>query len=177
MINPHTWFFLFSTSKQSKDNDIMETFYLQTTAKYQIKIQEPCQALTLNEPSSPNCIVQTNLVSPQQTQTLERLPLGRDDLPTARRRSKTSFVHEKCEIIFVFSQGLTDSLDTKLLLWQKSVLLYDKHFPISSFNSDLSPCWHFFHCPLAGWVLRRGALMWGAQRVARKQLPALKHAS
>lgn len=52
-------------------------------------VTEPCLALTLNEPSSPDCIVQTDLVPPQQTQTLERLPLGRDDLTTARKKIVT----------------------------------------------------------------------------------------
>lgn len=75
-------------------------------------VTEPCLALTLNEPSSPDCIVQTDLVPPQQTQTLERLPLGRDDFTTARKKIVTpkktlQLIHGKCEMVgaiyFVFS--------------------------------------------------------------------------
>lgn len=47
-------------------------------------------ALTLNEPSSPDRVVQTDLVSPKQPQTLKRLPLGGDYLTTVRK--KISFV-------------------------------------------------------------------------------------
>lgn len=60
-------------------------------------VTEPCRALTLNEPSSPDCIVQTDLVPPQQTQTLERLPLGRDNLTTARKKIVTP--KKNCNLI------------------------------------------------------------------------------
>lgn len=45
--------------------------------------------LTLNEPSSPDRVVQTDLVSPQQPQTLKRLPLGGDYLTTAKTKKTT----------------------------------------------------------------------------------------
>ena len=41
--------------------------------------------LTLNEPGSPDGVVQTDLISPQQPQTLKRLPLGRDYLTTGKK--------------------------------------------------------------------------------------------
>lgn len=41
--------------------------------------------LTLNEPSSPDRIVQTDLIPPQQPQPLERLPLRRDYLTAAKK--------------------------------------------------------------------------------------------
>lgn len=43
--------------------------------------------LTLNEPSSPDRVVQTDLVSPQQPQALKRFPLGRDYLTTAKQKN------------------------------------------------------------------------------------------
>lgn len=42
--------------------------------------------LTLNEPSSPDRIVQTDLIPPQQPQPLERLPLRGDYLTAAKRK-------------------------------------------------------------------------------------------
>lgn len=48
-------------------------------------------ALTLNEPSSPDRVIQTDLVSPKQPQTLKRLPLGGDYLTTVRKKNN-SFV-------------------------------------------------------------------------------------
>lgn len=49
------------------------------------KWAEESSGLTLNEPSSPDGIVQPDLVSPQQAQTLERLPLRRDYLTTVKK--------------------------------------------------------------------------------------------
>lgn len=46
--------------------------------------------LTLNEPSSPDRIVQTDLISPQQPQTLKRLPLGGDYLTAANKTHNQS---------------------------------------------------------------------------------------
>lgn len=41
--------------------------------------------LTLDEPSSPDGIIQTDLISPQQAQALKRLPFGGHYLATARQ--------------------------------------------------------------------------------------------
>lgn len=93
VINPHTWFFLFSTSTQNRHADIFGGILFVKYCKISNSIpgyagvMEPCRVLTLNEPSSPDCIVETNLVPPQQTQTFERLPLGRDYLTTAKRKN------------------------------------------------------------------------------------------
>lgn len=41
--------------------------------------------LTLNEPSSPDRIIQTDLISPQQAKTLKRLPFWGDYFTTGRQ--------------------------------------------------------------------------------------------
>jgi len=46
--------------------------------------------LTLNEPSSPDGIVQTDLIPPQQPQTLKRLPLGGEYLRAANKTHNQS---------------------------------------------------------------------------------------
>lgn len=43
--------------------------------------------LTLYEPSSPDGIVQTDLIPPQQPQTFKRLPLWGDYLTTAKEKT------------------------------------------------------------------------------------------
>lgn len=46
--------------------------------------------LTLDEPGSPDRVVQTDLIPPEQPQTLEGLPLGRDNLTAAREKQALS---------------------------------------------------------------------------------------
>lgn len=135
--------------------------------------------LTLNEPSSPDCIVQTDLISPQQPQTLKRLPLGRDYLTTAKKKeiivfwlfcSAFSLCWNKWGTV---RQKIMGTVEITLAAsppppCKKSVLILT-----NSSQSAYSPV-HchavdtFCQCPSACWVLRRGPLMWGAQRVARK---------
>lgn len=46
--------------------------------------------LTLHVPGPPDCVVKADLVSPEQLQTFEVLPLGRDQLPAERKKGQTN---------------------------------------------------------------------------------------
>ena len=82
--------------------------------------------LTLNVPASPDGIVNTNFIPPQQPQTLKRLPLRWDDLTTATEGKKTLK-----NILFVesiiFSSWLVAQTSDKILFggkmtqWKNSV--------------------------------------------------------
>lgn len=130
--------------------------------------------LTLNEPSSPDRIIQTDLISPQQAKTLKRLPFWGNYFTTARQMMVSSIKicnlwmeNEWCSLFIFWGE-------TK---WRNQCLLlphirthFDKWFHVSLFTDTLlalSVCWPFL-CLSGCWVQRRGPLMWGAQRVARK---------
>lgn len=75
--NPHTGFFLFSTSDTwHKQGQNIYFFY---------KKEVSFKRLTLNEPGSPDAIIQPNFISPQQPQSFKRLPFGRHNFPTVMK--------------------------------------------------------------------------------------------
>lgn len=130
--------------------------------------------LTLNEPSSPDRVVQTDLVSPQQPQTLKRFPLGRDYLATAKQNKKNQIlkivVHGNCSALFLRwnKRGTMERTSgtpppPPFKKKKKTVLILTNRS-----HSDSSPALRhavvtLFQCPSACWVLRRGPLMWAAQ--------------
>lgn len=118
VINPHTWFFLFSTSTQSRQTDIFGGIlfakyckisssiagYAETEGSYRAL---PCAYIEWTKLSRLHCWDESCLSTANadlwKTSTWERLSYH-------CKKEKLSFVNGKCEINFIFSWGPTDRL-------------------------------------------------------------------
>lgn len=61
--------------------------------------------LTLNEPGSPDPIIQTDLVPPEQPQAFERFPLRGDNFTTKKKRNNFAINYDK-RLCYLLSQDL-----------------------------------------------------------------------
>lgn len=123
--------------------------------------------LTLDEPSSPDGIIQTDLISAQQAQALKSLPFWGHYLATAR---DIHFVHKHTHSVKgkLLTALISFSRENYTLSLLEICPNCDKWPLLSAYSRhSVTLAALFSQCSSRCWVLRRVPLMWGVCSVAR----------